>query len=60
MLNVMIPEWLMKILACPICKGDVRQEEDKIICDKCRKKYPCKRGNDFDIPIMLVDRAEDF
>ena len=57
---VTIPEWLMEILACPICKGDVLLEGDKIICAKCRKKYHIRHGNDFDVPIMLVDKAEDF
>ena len=57
---VTVPEWLMKILACPICKRDVFLEEDKIICNNCRKKYSIKQGKDFDVPIMLIDKAEDF
>ena len=55
-----IPEWLMKILACPVCKAGVSLEEDKIVCVKCRKKYPVKLGDEFDVPIMLADKAEDF
>jgi uncharacterized protein YbaR (Trm112 family) len=57
---VTVPDWLMRILACPICKKGVSLENDKIICTKCRKKYSIKQGGDFDIPIMLVDKAEDF
>ena len=50
----MIDEELMKILACPACKADVVLKENKIVCTKCRLKYPVKDG----IPIMLVEEAE--
>ena len=50
----MIDKELLEILACPACKGDVQLKEDKIICIKCKRKYPIKDG----IPIMLVDEAE--
>ncbi len=46
-------EWL-EILACPVCKTDVRLEEDRIVCTKCGRRYPIKDG----IPVMLVDEAE--
>jgi len=51
----MIDKELLKILACPACKGDVKLENDKIVCTKCKKKYPIKD----DIPIMLIDEAEE-
>lgn len=46
---------LLKIIACPKCKGDIylTQEEDGLICDACKLKYPIKD----DIPIMLIDEA---
>ena len=50
----MIDEELLKILACPACKGDVELNNDKIVCVKCKRRYPIKN----DIPIMLVDEAE--
>jgi uncharacterized protein len=50
----MIDKELLAILACPACKGDVEQEEGKILCPQCGRKYPIKDG----IPIMLVDEAE--
>ncbi|MFC1753475.1 Trm112 family protein [Thermoproteota archaeon] len=50
----MIDKELLDILACPDCKGDVKLENEKIVCTKCNKKYPIKDG----IPIMLVDEAE--
>lgn len=51
----MIDEALMRILACPACRGDVAQEGSKIVCSKCGRKYPIKDG----IPIMLTDEAEN-
>lgn len=50
----MIDEKLLNILACPQCKGDIRLEGDKLICDACKLAYPIKD----DIPIMLIDEAE--
>lgn len=51
----MIDEDLLKILACPACKADVELREGKIICTKCKRRYPIKD----DIPIMLVEEAEE-
>ena len=45
---------LLKILACPACKADVELKEEKIVCTKCRRKYPIRDG----IPIMLIEEAE--
>lgn len=50
----MIDEELLKILACPDCKADVKLENNKIVCTKCKKKYPIKDG----IPVMLIEEAE--
>ncbi len=50
----MIDKELLEILACPVCKTDVRLEEDRIVCTKCGRRYPIKDG----IPVMLVDEAE--
>ncbi len=50
----MIDKELLKILACPKCKGDVELKEEKIVCIKCGLKYPIKDG----IPIMLIEEAE--
>lgn len=54
----MIDENLLEILACPKCKGELQYDEsdEKLICNNCRLKY---RVED-DIPIMLIDEAEDF
>lgn len=50
----MISKELLEILACPLCKESVRQEEEKLICVKCGRRYPIKDG----IPIMLIEEAE--
>lgn len=52
--NTMIDKELLDILACPLCKKDVRLEGDKIVCTACGRRYPIKDG----IPIMLIDEAE--
>jgi uncharacterized protein YbaR (Trm112 family) len=50
----MIDSALLAILACPACQGDVKLENNKIVCVKCGRKYPIKDG----IPVMLADEAE--
>ncbi len=50
----MISKDLLDILACPSCKADVRLECDKIVCVKCRRRYPIRD----DIPIMLIEESE--
>jgi len=50
---------LLDILACPKCKEDIKydKKEKKIICNKCRLKFPILEG---DIPDMLIEDAEKF
>jgi uncharacterized protein YbaR (Trm112 family) len=52
----MIDKELMEILCCPACKGDLKEEADKLICQNpnCGLRYPIRDG----IPVMLVDEAE--
>ncbi|MDP3791960.1 MAG: Trm112 family protein [Candidatus Omnitrophota bacterium] len=50
----MIDKELLNILACPLCKTDVKLEGDRIVCTKCGRRYPIKD----DIPIMLIDEAQ--
>ena len=47
---------LLKILACPVCKGDLEEvrKGTGLRCPKCKMIYPVRD----DIPIMLVDEAE--
>jgi uncharacterized protein YbaR (Trm112 family) len=47
---------LLKILACPKCKGELFHREDKpsLECSNCQLSFPI-RG---DIPVLLIDEAE--
>jgi len=46
---------LLEILACPLCKEDVKLTDDEkgLKCVKCLRVYPIKD----DIPVMLIDEA---
>ena len=50
----MIDRELLEILACPVCKTDVRLEAERLVCTKCGRRYPIRD----DIPVMLVEEAE--
>jgi len=50
----MIDKDLLRILACPACKGDVEEKDNRIVCKKCGKKYPIKDG----VPVMIIDEAD--
>jgi len=54
-LIVPVSEGLLKILACPKCKGGIGkgEAEDVLVCPACRLVYPVRDG----IPVMLVDEA---
>ncbi len=45
---------LMEILACPKCKGKVKEQGMFITCAKCKLAYPVL---DSDVPDMLIDDA---
>ena len=47
-----IPKELFDILACPVCKADLRYNRSKtgLVCAKCKKEYEIKEG----IPILLA------
>lgn len=44
-------EKLIKILACPVCRGEVEYDRQKneVFCLKCGRIYPVED----DIPVML-------
>ena len=52
----MIDKELLEILACPVCKGDIRydQQDEKLTCLSCGKRYPIRD----DIPIMLEEETD--
>ena len=49
-----ISKELLDILACPVCRVEVRLDGDRIVCTQCGRRYPIREG----IPVMLVDEAE--
>jgi uncharacterized protein len=50
-----VPEELLAILVCPICKTPVRLLPDDagLKCSTCRRVYPVRD----DIPVMLPEEA---
>lgn len=51
-----LPRDLFNILACPICKTDLKYTIDKkgLVCTKCKHVYPIKEG----IPILLPPKEK--
>ena len=49
----MIDPKLLEILACPVCKIEVKLEGDRLVCIQCGRRYPIRDG----IPVMLVEEA---
>jgi hypothetical protein len=52
---VTIDPRLLEILACPVCKTEVRPTADGagLVCGSCHRRYPIVE----DIPIMLIEEA---
>jgi uncharacterized protein len=50
-----IEPWLLELLVCPKCKGDLRYETDpeSLVCEAERLRYEVRDG----IPILLIDEA---
>jgi uncharacterized protein YbaR (Trm112 family) len=51
----MVPQELLDILVCPVCKKPLIQKEtgESLKCGECHRVYPVRDG----IPILLVDEA---
>ena len=50
----MIDPKLLEILACPLCKTEVKLEGERLVCVQCARRYPVRDG----IPVMLGEEAE--
>jgi uncharacterized protein YbaR (Trm112 family) len=50
-----IPQELLEILVCPLCKAPVRYTPDQtgLRCQSCRRIYPIRD----EIPVMLPEEA---
>ena len=44
---------LLEIMACPKCKGDIKEENLFLTCSKCSLAYPVLE----DVPDMLIEDA---
>lgn len=42
---------ILKIIVCPVCKGDLRLKGEELICTSCRRHYPVVDG----IPYLLPE-----
>lgn len=51
-----IPKEFLEILACPFCKSELSQADEKLLCKnaKCNVRYSIREN----IPVMLIDEAE--
>jgi len=51
-----IESWLLEILVCPKCKGELRYEQDpeSLVCEADWLRYEVREG----IPILLIDEAK--
>jgi uncharacterized protein YbaR (Trm112 family) len=48
--------WLLEILVCPRCKGELTHETEPeaLVCPGCRLRYEVRDG----VPILLIDEAK--
>ena len=52
-----IEQWLLDLLVCPKCKGELTHEaepEESLVCPRCRLRYEVREN----IPILLIDEAK--
>lgn len=51
----MIPQNLLELLACPVCKKPLvlKVSPEALKCNACQRVYPVRD----DIPILMVDQA---
>lgn len=51
----MIPQNLLELLACPVCKKPLvlKVNPEALKCNACQRVYPVRD----DIPILMVDQA---
>ena len=47
---------LNNLLACPACRGDLRIDGERVVCESCGRAYPIVDG----IPVLIAEQAELF
>jgi uncharacterized protein YbaR (Trm112 family) len=45
--------FLLEVIACPVCKGPLNQQPDRLVCAACALGFPVIDG----IPVLLLDDA---
>jgi hypothetical protein len=52
-----IEQWLLDLLVCPKCKGELVHEtepKESLVCNRCCLRYEVREN----IPILLIDEAK--
>jgi uncharacterized protein YbaR (Trm112 family) len=52
-INLSVPKDLLEILACPKCKGEIKEIGMFIVCENCKLAYPVLE----EVPDMLIEDA---
>jgi uncharacterized protein YbaR (Trm112 family) len=43
----------LAMLACPVCKAELSEENDELVCTSCGRIYPVRDG----VPVLLESEA---
>ena len=52
--NLSFDASILAQLACPACLGELRLDENRLVCEGCGRAYPIVEG----IPVLIADRAK--
>ena len=48
-----VPEELLELMACPVCRSPLEDQEEMLRCTGCGVRYPVNDG----VPVMLPEAA---
>lgn len=52
-----ISRGLLRILACPVCKGGLKLGREELVCKRCSQRYPIVDGIPHLLPPELMPGA---